>query len=44
MTLHLEPGASFLFSFVLKRFVAVAKAKALAPARDFGLPGASKSA
>ena len=34
MTLRLEPGASFFFSFVIKKFVAVAKAKALAPARD----------
>jgi len=43
-TLRLEPGASFFFSFVIKKFVAVAKAKTLAPARDLGLSGASKSA
>jgi len=44
MTLRLEPGASFFFCFVIKKFVAVAKAETLAAARDLGLPGASKSA
>jgi len=44
VTLHLEPGASFFFSLIIKGLVAVAKAKAPAPARDLGLPGVSKSA